>query len=104
MLVALLLLNVLGCTIAQDTACNGVPMTNWSCCDPENPCEVGGGDCDRDSDCSGSLKCGNNNCRNDFSVDGSNWSSNADCCYGNKHTYYSSLTISHFYKNVFKRK
>ena len=85
MLVVLLILNVFGRSIAQDTTCNGVPSTNWSCCDPENPCEVGGGDCDRDSDCSGSLKCGNNNCQNDFSVEGSNWSSSADCCYGNKY-------------------
>ena len=82
MLVALLILNLFGYTIAQDARCNGVPSTNWRCCDPENPCEVGGGDCDRDSDCLGSFKCGNNNCRADFSGDGSNWSSGADCCYG----------------------
>ena len=82
MLVALLILNLFGNTLAQDTRCNGVPSTNWSCCDGESPCEVGGGDCDRDSDCLGSLQCGNNNCQGDFSGDGSNWASNADCCYG----------------------
>jgi len=81
MIVALLILNLFGNTLAQDTRCNGVPSTNWSCCDGESPCEVGGGDCDRDSDCLGSLQCGNNNCQGDFSGDGSNWASNADCCY-----------------------
>ena len=82
MLVPLLLLNLFGFTFAQDSRCNGVPSTDWSCCNTQTPCEVGGGDCDRDSDCLGSLKCGSNNCRDDFSSDGSNWSSNADCCYG----------------------
>ena len=67
---------------AQDTRCNGSPSTDWSCCAHDNPCYEGGGDCDRDSDCIGSLKCGNNNCRNEFSSDGSNWSSAADCCFG----------------------
>ena len=67
---------------AQDTRCNGSPSTDWSCCAHDDPCHEGGGDCDRDSDCIGSLKCGNNNCRNEFSSDGSNWSSAADCCFG----------------------
>ena len=67
---------------SQDSRCNGVPSTNWSCCDHNNPCGVGGGDCDRDSDCLGDFKCGNNNCRNDFANEGGSWSYNADCCYG----------------------
>ena len=67
---------------AQDTRCNGSPSTDWSCCAHDDPCHEGGGDCDQDSDCIGSLKCGNNNCRNEFSSDGSNWSSAADCCFG----------------------
>ena len=67
---------------AQDTRCNGSPSTDWSCCAHDDPCHEGGGDCDSDSDCIGSLKCGNNNCRNEFSSDGSNWSSAADCCFG----------------------
>ena len=66
----------------RDTRCNGSPSTDWSCCAHDAPCYEGGGDCDRDSDCIGSLKCGNNNCRNEFSSDGSNWSSAADCCFG----------------------
>ena len=82
MLVMLIILNLFGRALPQDTTCNGVPSTNWSCCDPEHPCIAGGCDCDRDSDCVGSFKCGNNNCRDDYSVDGSNWSVSADCCYG----------------------
>merc|ERR1711915_130181 len=34
-----------------------------SCCTRNRPCSVGEGDCDRDSDCEGELKCGSNNCR-----------------------------------------
>ena len=71
-----------GISGARDTRCNGSPSTDWSCCAHDDPCYEGGGDCDRDSDCIGSLKCGNNNCRNEFSSDGSNWSSAADCCFG----------------------
>lgn len=82
MLPTLLILSLFGRTLPQDSRCTGVLSTNWSCCDAEHPCIAGGGDCDRDSDCVGFFKCGNNNCRDDYSVDGSNRSSNADCCYG----------------------
>ena len=34
-----------------------------NCCSYYHRCDEGEGDCDRDSDCSGSLVCGNNNCR-----------------------------------------
>ena len=61
-------------------SCNGVPNVDWSCCSSSSPCDVGGGDCDYDSDCSGSLTCGSNNCKRDNSSPGSNWHSNADCC------------------------
>ena len=33
------------------------------CCTPANPCDLGGGDCDSDEDCAGSLVCGTDNCR-----------------------------------------
>ena len=50
------------------------------CCDRGSyKCGYGEGDCDSDSDCSGSLACGNNNCRllhNDHST----WDSTDDCC------------------------
>ena len=81
---------------AQDTRCNGVSSTNWSCCSYNEPCNVGGGDCDRDSDCLGSLKCGNDNCRNDFSTEGSNWSAIADCCYG-KFSYFMYFPTPNFH-------
>ena len=62
--------------------CNGIPTTDWSCCTSASPCNVGGGDCDNDADCSGTLTCGRDNCRRDFSSGGSSWSSSADCCVG----------------------
>ena len=33
------------------------------CCTPATPCDLGGGDCDSDLDCAGSLVCGTDNCR-----------------------------------------
>jgi len=72
-----------GATPAPTSApgqCNGVPNVDWSCCTSSSPCDVGGGDCDYDSDCSGDLTCGNNNCKRDYSSPGSNWHSVADCC------------------------
>ena len=50
---------------------------DWSCCTPSTPCGVGKGDCDKDSDCSGNLECGTNNCKSFNSA----WSSiGFDCC------------------------
>ena len=43
------------------------------CCTAKTPCNVGEGDCDSDSHCAGSLKCGTNNCA---------WGGTDDCCYG----------------------
>ena len=67
-------------TIITPGVCNGVPTTDWSCCSFSNQCDSGGGDCDSDSHCVGSLTCGNDNCKKDFSATGSNWASSADCC------------------------
>merc|ERR1712110_803879 len=53
----------------------------WSCCSSSNQCGVGEGDCDKDSDCSGSLKCGTNNC--DASL---GFRSGYDCCESGCHT------------------
>ena len=36
--------------------------SDWTCCTATNKCDVGQGDCDSDSDCSGNLVCGYNNC------------------------------------------
>jgi len=51
---------------------------DWNCCTDENPCDIGQGDCDRDSHCKPGLKCEDNmdNCR-DFSPDAHPL---ADCC------------------------
>ena len=43
------------------TPCN--PLNdNFSCCNPSNPCNLGEGDCDYDTDCAGNLTCGKDNC------------------------------------------
>ena len=40
----------------------GLPGTG-SCCQPDNTCGEGEGDCDKNEDCDGDLICGTNNCR-----------------------------------------
>ena len=45
----------------------------WNCCSNSNQCNIGEGDCDIDSHCSGNLECGTNNC-------GSNFPTGFDCC------------------------
>ena len=57
--------------------CNGYGSDVSSCCSSSNKCGLNQGDCDSDSDCSGNLVCGKNNCR---AVGGSHFSSGADCC------------------------
>ena len=52
--------------------CKGVDS---GCCTEDNPCGVGDGDCDNDSDCAGELTCGNSNCP---------WGDNDDCCVAKK--------------------
>ena len=64
--------------------CNGIPMTDWSCCTTNNPCNINEGDCDDDRQCAAGLVCGTNNCRA-TGITGSNWHSGADCCVGMTH-------------------
>ena len=71
-----------GGTTASSKQCNGIPITNWSCCSTSNQCDAGEGDCDLDSHCKASLTCGNDNCRKHFSSSGANWDRTADCCEG----------------------
>ena len=52
-------------------------VSDWSFC-RNNVCSLGQGDCDKNSECSGSLVCGTNNCR-DFHA---NALAYADCCMG----------------------
>ena len=61
-------------------ACDGNSNTNWGCCSISRPCDIGGGDCDNNSDCKGDLVCGKDNCKDDYSSASSNWDSAADCC------------------------
>ena len=71
-----------------DTACN-VPSGGWSCCTTNNQCGIGEGDCDTDSQCSGSLKCGTDNC--DTSL---GFPTGYDCCYQGKDTNIASSNTS----------
>lgn len=48
--------------------------SDWSCCTSSSPCGLFEGDCDKHSQCSGSLICGENNCEK---VSGEN---SFDCC------------------------
>jgi len=63
------------CCVKPVQLCNGMEGTG-NCCTGENPCDLGGGDCDSDTDCSGNLVCGYNNCR-DFHA---NAGETYDCC------------------------
>ena len=44
-----------------------------TCCTAENPCDLGEGDCDKDYDCVGDLRCGDRNCHPSLEL--------RDCCY-----------------------
>ena len=57
--------------------CDRTNRNKWTCCTEAMPCAEEQGDCDKDSECLGDLKCGRNNCRRDF-----NWGPvTLDCCY-----------------------
>ena len=56
--------------------CQGL-WENGSCCTAKSPCGLGGGDCDKDTDCEGSLACGKNNCRKFWKGAMKYW----DCCF-----------------------
>ena len=56
--------------------CNAIKDDDiYTCCSSSNQCGANQGDCDSDSDCSGSLVCGEDNCQPPFPID-------ADCCTG----------------------
>ena len=90
--------------------CNGKPPfsftknnddvdgTKWSCCTEDEPCLLGRGDCDTDDQCDGSLICGSNNCKDEFSVPGTKWDPQADCCTG----MYQYDKQKHFRVNLFQ--
>ena len=55
--------------------CTGEAGTS-DCCTDEHPCELGGGDCDTNTNCAGELVCGNNRCK-EFNLSAK---PNYDCC------------------------
>jgi len=61
--------------LAEATRCTAVDWS-WNCCTTANPCSLGKGDCNSDSECGGDLICGVDNCQRDFGFG----HINADCC------------------------
>ena len=81
------LLLVLFCSlIAEQKACKCCPpssgkLGDYDYCCEKNPCSIGEGHCEGDTDCKGNLKCGKMNC--DMGLD---WSrKHTDCCYDSLH-------------------
>ena len=73
-------LGSLGANMTLDRDSNCHPSTNnWKCCSSSSTCGEGEGDCDKDSHCEGTLKCGKNNCRGLY--DNNSIKSSMDCCY-----------------------
>ena len=75
-----------------ETGCN-FPSGGYGCCTSTNQCGIEEGDCDNDSECSGNLKCGYNNCNTTLG-----FPSDYDCCYdpqGNKATIRSNSEITY---------
>ena len=64
-------------SLTAPPVCNAT-NSDYDCCkSPNLPCGLGEGDCDSDSECSGNLICGSDNCQ---SLD-SGWAfSDFDCC------------------------
>ena len=78
-------------TTPPPNGCNGIPSMDWACCSNSSPCNLGGGDCDSDSECAGNLSCGTDNCINDFPS--GSWSGSADCCIGGEYNCFKSLLL-----------
>ena len=68
--------NILLNNITGNPKCDLKTMTRYDseCCSVDHPCGLGQGDCDKDSECSGGLVCGKDNCGVGFN------STTADCC------------------------
>ena len=64
------------CFCAERTSAGTGTSSDWSFCSVSSPCSIGQGDCDSDAECSNSLKCGKDNCR-DFNPSAIQV---ADCC------------------------
>jgi len=65
------------------TGCDGTDWFNIRrCCRYNGPCNLGEGDCNKDSECADGLTCGSNNCQSDFSTGQTWWGRRHDCCIG----------------------
>ena len=53
--------------------CNAIGDDTYNCCSASKQCDLNQGDCDDDSECSGDLACGSDNCPSPFPTD-------SDCC------------------------
>ena len=64
--------------IESNSGCDGkLPGRDGEgCCTTSNTCEIGEGDCDSDSECTGNLVCGTDNCLSIFGHSPSDF----DCC------------------------
>ena len=81
---------------------SGCQNGGWSCCSSSNQCGIGEGDCDNDSECSGNLVCGTDNCGSNF-PNGTNEKGEfhqQDCCteatQGNKNNHLVLLSQSQY--------
>ena len=59
--------------------CDWKSGSTWSCCTTDNPCKLGDGDCDYDSQCQDGYVCGRDNCLKMNGPD-SGFHPVADCC------------------------
>ena len=71
----------------------------WACCNLENQCGFGEGDCDSSYQCEGNLICGIDNCQamnptKTFSI-------NADCCYDPSKHFVFFYPFEHFYNDFY---
>ena len=68
-------ISIISNDVAEATRCTAADWS-YSCCTTSNPCSLGKGDCNSDSECGGDLICGKNNCLREFGFG----DSGLDCC------------------------
>ena len=64
------------CARELEKRCQAHQHSQADCCTRWSPCKLGGGDCDSDDECEGSLTCVRDNCRDFWSWADPSW----DCC------------------------
>ena len=80
--------------IESNSGCDGkLPGRDGEgCCTTSNTCKIGEGDCDSDSECTGNLVCGTDNCLSIFGHSPSDF----DCCEEGKKTL--CMCTNHLFK------